>query len=320
MRTITIFALACLTASQAAFAQVYTSPAGYTTTVITPNASGSTAGSSTFISPSLVQSANFVGAATVSPSGGSVITFSSGVPLGLNSTSMLEITNGTQEGWWSAISSSTSTTITISDVFPIGLAANVSVTVRKFNTVQSVFGNNSPGLAVYSAVNPYDEIQFLNPLTQQVGVIVYFGGWLNLVTEADASGEIIYPGTAVKVIHRANTTLSVVSSGEVKVTDTQVDIYPNANWIGQPNPTVQTFGSMNLASQILGTDSINVIRSDTGTGQVTDLFVSYQAQIYNGVTEALAETEPVSIGNGYLLKRPTGAASTVTIPAQVVGQ
>ena len=37
MRTTTLFALACLTTSQALFAQVYTTPAGYTTQTLKAN-------------------------------------------------------------------------------------------------------------------------------------------------------------------------------------------------------------------------------------------------------------------------------------------
>ncbi len=297
----------------------YTTPVGYITATITPNVSGSSAGSATFIAPSLVQPTTFAGVATASPSGGSVINFSGGVPAGLDFTSVLEVSNGAQEGWYASIASSTANSITISDTFPAGLAANVQISVRKFNTIQSVFGNNSPGLAPFSTTLPYDEIQFLNPSSQEVGVIVYAsGGWLNLLTESDASGEIIYPGTSVKVIHRANTSLPVIASGEVKITDTQVDVFPNDNWIGQPNPTLQTFDTLNLGAQILTTDSVNLIRTDTGIGQATDAFVSSGGLMYNALTEELAENEPVAEGNGYLINRPSGAASIVTVPGQVI--
>ena len=301
-----------------AAATAYTTPVGYLTSTIGPNVAGSTEGAATFIASSLVLPASFAGDATVSPSGGTVITFTGGVPTGLDATSMLEISNGAQEGWWSSISSSTATAITIANSFPASLNANVHVTVRKFTTVQDVFGNNAPGIAPYSNILPFDNIQVLNPLDQSTATIIYAGGWQDFVTESPAATVIIYPGTAVKVIHRANTSLPVLVSGEVKTTKTQVDLYPNDNWLGQPNPTGGTFGSMQLGTQVLATDYVNIIQPDAGTGQATDTFVSVGGAMYNFVTEAPADTQPVAEGNGYLITRGVGTASILTIPAQAI--
>jgi hypothetical protein len=293
----------------------YTTPVGYITANILPNVSNSESGSATFIASSLVQPAVFAGAAVSSPSGGNVITFSGGVPALLDSTYVLEISDGAQQGWYSAITSSGSaigTTITVMDAFPASLSASVTVTVRKFTTIQNVFGDNSPGLGAT------DEIQVLDPATQVASVVIYAGGWFDQVTEEPAGGVIIYPGTAVKVIHRDNTTLSVVSSGEVKTTSTQVDVFDNDNWLGQPNPTGGTFGTMQLATQVLTTDFVNLIKPDEGTGQPTESFQSVSNVMYNIVTEEDATTQPVSQGNGYLLSRASGGSTTITIPAQVV--
>ena len=296
----------------------YTTPVGYTTSTIGPNRSGSSAGAATFIGAALVQPSTFAGAASgvVSPSGGTVITFAGGVPAGLDISSMLEITSATQKGWWTSIASSTATTITVTDVLPAGLPANLQISVRKFSTIQNVFGNNSPGLTVYSA-GSYDEIQLLKPEIQEVSVIVYAGGWVNLATELPANNEIIYPGTAVKVIHRANTSLSVVTSGEVKTTPTQVDIFPKDNWFAQPNPTNQTFGNLSLGPQISSTDSVDVIETDGGSGQVVTTYVSSSGVMYNLATEADATPTIVKSAEGFLLKR-AGTANTLTLPVQVV--
>ncbi len=300
-----------------------TTPVGYITSTIGPNASASTEGSATFIAASLVRPAVFAGLTTaVAPAPepattGSVISFSGGVPTGLDATSMLEISNGVQEGWWSAIVSSDATSITILDTFPV--AAGAQVSVRKFTTVQDVFGDNSPGLAPVGTEGGYDEIQFLKPDIQEVGVILYAGGWVNLATELPAGDEIIYPGTAVKVIHRANTTLSVVTSGEVKTTKTQIDLYQNDNWLCQPNPTGGTFGTLNLGPQVLPTDKVDIFETDGGTGQVVTTYVSSGGVMYNLATEEDAtNTPPIDEGTGYLITRGTGDASIVTVPAQTI--
>ena len=305
--------LAAAASGMASGAQTaYTTPVGYVTASILPNVSNSPAGSATFIAASLVTPAVFSAGAVSSPSGGKVITFSGGVPTNLNSTYVLEIKTGSQEGWWSAITGSTATTVAVFDTFPASLPANVQITVRKFSTVQDVFGNNSPGLGAA------DEIQILNPVNQAASVVIYAGGWFDQVTEDPAGGTIIYPGTAVKVIHRANTTLSVVSSGEVKTTKTQVDLFANDNWLGQPNPTGGTFGTMQLGSQVLGTDFVNLIGPDAGIGQPTTSFASVGGILYNIVTEDNATSQPVSQGTGCLITRPVGGDSTITIPAQVI--
>ena len=236
---------------------------------------------------------------------------------------MIEISNGTEEGWWSSIASSDAVlntiTITSPNTFPAGLAADVNVTVRKFNTIQDVFGDNSPGLAPFSAEVPYDEIQFLQPDIQEVGVIVWADAWVNLATEELADTDIIYPGTSVKVIHRANTSLSVVASGEVKTTKTQIDVFEDDNWVSQPNPIEETFGTLTLGPQILETDTVDIIQPDAGLGQETTTYVSSGGVMYNLATEDDATPVPVASGTGYLNRRSTGAASVLTIPAQSVG-
>jgi hypothetical protein len=267
-----------------------------------------------------VNPTTYAGAAVSSPSGGSVITFSGGVPTDLDPTSMLEISNGDQEGWWSAIVSSTATTVTVLDVFPAGLAANVQATVRKFSTIQDVFGNNTPGLAPFSNTLPYDNIQVLDPVNQSSVAIAYVNGqWEDLGSEAPAGSLIIYPGTAVKVIHRANTTLPVVVTGSVKPTKTQVDLFANDNWVGQPNPTGGTFGSMNLGTQIVpSTDIVSVFLTDTGPGQVAQAFVRVGTSMEDAATEENADAQPIPEGGGYVLTRPTSGSSTITIPAQPI--
>jgi hypothetical protein len=190
--------------------------------------------------------------------------------------------------------------------------------VRKFNTIQDVFGENAPGLAAFSAEVPYDEIQFLDPATQEVGVIVWADAWVNLATELPAGDEIIYPGTAVKVIHRANTSLSVVVSGEVKTTKTQIDVFEDDNWLSQPNPIDGTFGQLNLGPQILETDLVDIIETDTGSGQVVTTYVSSGGVMFNLATEADATSQPVPSGTGYLIKRPAGTASVLSVPAQTI--
>ena len=214
----------------------YTTPVGYITHTINSAGGGEAL---TLIGPALIQPSVFSGASTVSPSGGSVATFSGGVPTNLDATYVLEITSGANEGWWSTVTSSTATTITTNDAFPGGLASGTTVSVRKHNTVQSFLGENTPGIIPSDGVDG-DEIRLLNP-DQSITPIAYFpseitGGdadWYNLATSEVANDTVIYPGTGIYVKTNSATSIVFVSTGEVKTTDTQVDVYPGLNVIAQ---------------------------------------------------------------------------------------
>jgi hypothetical protein len=316
----------------AAAETAYTTPVGYITTTINGNTSSGTAGASTFVAGTLVQPAVFAGESVGAPAG-TVLTFTAGVPDTLDGSYMLEITAGADEGWWSTVVSSTATSITVADSIP-GAGA-VKVSIRKFNTVSSVFGNNAPGLAPFDGVSPsFDNIQILDPITQASKTIVYVtgvapDGWYDFVSSSPAENEIIYPGTAARVVRMGTTPLSLVSSGEVKTTKTQVDVYPNENWLGQSLAAGSTLGAMNFKDQIIkfdgvaANDFIELTRPDPGSGQPADLFVAlipaFGDVMANFVTTADATNEPIPEGTGYNLKRDgAGSPSVITIPAQVV--
>jgi hypothetical protein len=290
----------------------YTTPVGYTTTPLYGNVSGGTAGAATLVAPTLLTPAAFAGATNATPTG-TTATFASGVPTPLDGTYMLEITDGASEGWWTTVASSTSTSIVVTDNFPAGLAASTKVVVRKFNTIASVFGaTNSANLGAA------DFIEILDPLSQSTTTVVYAGGWFDLATEAPADGYIIYPGTAVRTIVNGASPLSLVTSGEVKTTKTQVDLFEGEAWVGQTFASGGTFGAMTLAPQILETDEVLLYGVDGGAGQGADSFVASGGAMFNLSTEAESDNVLVPDSSGMVVKRPVGTASTITIPAQTV--
>ncbi len=141
------------------------------------------------------------------------------------------------------MASSTGTSVTVSDNFPSGLAADVKIAVRLHVTIKGFFGNNAPGLVEFDGVNPNDEIQILNPATQSTTSFAFVpasltgnaeGSFLNLGTGAADDSFVIEPGYAVKIKRIGSTQSSFVSTGDVKLTKTEVDIYPNFNWVGTP--------------------------------------------------------------------------------------
>ena len=95
-----------------------TDPVGYITHDIAGNVAALPTGADTYLGPVLTNPVDYAGITTVDPSGLTTLTFASGVPATFDGTCYLEITSGTQEGWWSQIVSSTATTIVIADAVP----------------------------------------------------------------------------------------------------------------------------------------------------------------------------------------------------------
>lgn len=331
--------LAAAAACGFAFGQTATTtPVGYITVPIAGNTVANPVGAATYVSATLVEAATYSGKATASPSGGAVITLAAGVPATLDSSYLLEITTGDQEGWWTTVVSSTDTSITVADEFPAALAADVSVTVRKFSTLGSLFGANSPGLKPISNSTepPFDTVEFLDPVSQTTKVAVYVlaevgvpaDGWYDFVTQDPLGAEVIHPGTAVKVVRHGATPLSLVSTGEVKITKTQVDVFPSFNWLGQSLATGGTLGSMNFYNQIVkfdnGTtanDFLSLLKAD----QTSDVYVAADPSLgignimANFVDASDATNVAIPEGTGYVFQRAdAGVAGTIVIPAQVV--
>jgi hypothetical protein len=149
-------------------------------------------------------------------------------------------------------------------------------------------------------------------------------GWYDPTTEEPAGGVIIYPGTAVKVLNYATgDPLPVVMVGEVKLTKTQVDVFPSENWLGQPNPTGGTLGSMQFGTQITElVDVLELFAPDTPVGQPSVAYIAFDGTMLKLDDESDASDVEIGAGLGYLITRPGSAAggepSVITIPAQVV--
>jgi hypothetical protein len=325
--------LAAAAACGFAFGQTATTtPVGYITHTVYGTASSSLPTTLTIIAPTLVQPNEFAGQTTVSPSGLTTLTFSGGVPATFGVKDVLEVT---ASGWWSTVVSSTATTITVADALPAGLPANTAITVRKHNTVQLLFGENAVGIAPFNGVTG-DEIQFLTP----EGLIVPISyvpkeitetatdDWYELSSSSIANDKVIEPGSAVIVKTVSATNLTFVSTGTVKVTPTQVDVFPNLTLVGQVDAVGATLGEMNLATQMIPLQDPLVIPFDefqflTPT-QLLDGNVALGASVGgpglgNLATSADASGTILREGTGVVYKRDPGqAASTLTFPGSTV--
>jgi hypothetical protein len=314
----------------------YTTPVGYITHTIAGSSDG--AGADTFLSPSLIQTAVFQGTSSSAPAS-TTLSFSGGVPTDLDATYVLEITSGDSEGWWSTVTSSTATSVSVSDEFPQSISGNVTVSVRKHNTVRSFLGANSPGLTVFDGVSTAEEVQILNPSTQAATIVVYVSkeltgadqdGWYDLSSSTLADDMVIEPGSAIKVVKYGSSISNFVSSGEVKLTKTQVDIYPDSNWVGTPLAGGGTLDFMQYATQLVTFDGAN-----TDYDELQFINSDQTATIYSALDPALgagnvmgnladssiASDVVFAEGTGAIIKRSSsGSASVLTIPGTVVSQ
>lgn len=319
-------------------AQSYSNVVGYITHDIAAN-TGFAAGADTYLSPTLIQPAAFAGASNASPSGAATVNFDgTSVPTSLDQTYVLEITSAESEGWWSTVVSSTASSITVTDNFPAGLPANVSVAVRKHTTVKDFLGANAPGLVPFDMVSQNDEVQILDPVTQAATTLAYVpkeitglpeDGWFDLGTSTPADGMVIEPGSAIKIKRFGATALSFVSAGEVKTTDTQCDVYPGDNWFGTHRAVGAALNDMDLETQLIVFDNINPnydqlqdVQADQSTityAAVDPAFFGYPTMANLGdSSDAGAVMFPE--GTGMIIKRATSeAASVVTVPGTVVG-
>lgn len=311
----------------------YTTPVGYITSSVAA-ATGPFA--DTYISPSLVQATEYAGASTSDPSGSATISLPSGVPTTFDGKYVLEISSGAQEGWWSTVVSSTDTSVTVNDALPTGLATGTTITVRKHNTLKSFLGANSLGLIPFDGVNPSDEVQLLNPATQLVTPVAYVptaltglpDGWFDLGASAPADDYIIEPGAAINVKRVGATALTLVSSGTVKTTKTQIDIYPSYNWLGTQLASGGTLDYMNFAAQLIPFDGVVTNYDELqflDPAQLVTPYASLDPSFGLGVvmgnlaTSAPAGDTIFKEGTGATLKRDaTTSASVLTIPGTQV--
>jgi hypothetical protein len=321
-----------------------TTPVGYITHTAAGNTAQNPSGADTYLAPSLIPSAILSAAPSVNPSGLTQVTFSGSVPVGLVGVHILEITNGAHEGFWTEVTATTATTVTVASALPTGLDTSTKLVLRKLPTLGSWVGSSmiASGLSVVDGVNanPPDEIQLFNSVTQSAQTAVYVttgagvpvDGWYDFVTQQDLTDEPIYPGEAVVVKRYSSSPLTFVSSGEVKTTKTQVDIRPNFNWVGSPYAVDSNLGNMNFAATLNKEDGdpsttpeadfLDILAADQSTEShvALDPVLGAGNIMANFVTQADATTVPIVGGSGFIINRNSAAtASSITLPAQVIG-
>jgi len=319
-------------------ATAYTTPVGYITATIAGVVGGAPS-SDTMVAATLVNASVFTGVSSNDPSSTHEISTTGTLPSGLNSTYYVEITSGVQEGWWSTVASVTGSTITISDAFPSGLAIGTTFTVRPHQTLKGLMGANAAGLITGTDLSA-DEVQILNPATQNVSAYFYAtdadlagtgltAGWYN--SSGDPSDTaVIEPGTSVLVRHKAAGNLSLVQSGTVKTTKTQVDVFVGDNWVAPMLATGTTLGTCNLNTGNTATGVQQGFDLSVDELQLTNLLQATSAYFaidpssgYSGWADASgnpSDSIAIPADQGAVLRRKFASPAIWTAPSQTIAQ
>ena len=209
--------------------------------------------------------------------------------------------------------------------------------MKKHSTLVTFLGFNNPGLLTYNGVDPWDEVQILDPVSQ-VGTPYAFvsaedwgdsvnypdGVWINVVTSEPANQTIIEPGTAVAIKRVGTEDISFISSGTVKTTKTQIDIYPGFNYVGVPKAANGTLGNLNFAPQLHQYDGVNTDYDElqkVNPDQTGTPFAAVEDDgpvMWNIVLGDYATNEPFQEGTGILLKRVGHPSSVITLEGTVI--
>jgi uncharacterized protein (TIGR02597 family) len=320
MRTTTIFALACLTASQAAFAQVYTAPAGYVslgdTTAGQPAVKANT---DVWISIPLNKPSIFGG--TISSVSTNVITLT-GSPALTNLTTVphtLTITSGTGEGIIALITANTANTVTVSIAAGdslTGVTTPDAVTISPAWTVLGFLGNTMPvgaTLYTYPASGPRN--------SSAEGVYEWNGSnWIdNVNTGEPADNDVLYPGETFVLRNPTATPITTfVVSGEVPMANSRIVVGANGAAGGDKaisffSPVNQPIGTSGLSAFaqngdiVYGFNNNSSGRNKSASSVHEYIDGNWIDQVNTGEAD---NTFSLGAGKGFIFRRP-GARSQI---------
>ena len=324
MRTTTLFALACLTTSQALFAQVYTTPAGYTTQTLKANQYnlvGLTLHGDPLASGSIDAVTNTV--LTDNQAAFSVVAGRSYI---------LEITNDANagvslEGTIQLVpaASITATTVTTTDDLPsFGLQVGATYTLRLAPTIEEIFGTTTSIISKGpNGASPLSDVIWV-PLSNGVYTRYYIRSSDNTVRNALTNVATLNTPIAYTdglIVEKKNTgDASLVLSGSIKTTVARLALETGYNLIGTAYPAGSTLQNCGLASAIsAGPNSASplsdVVWIPNGAGGYTTYYLrSSDSTWRNAVTNILAPTD-LSLTTSVLLQRKSASPVNVTITA-----
>ncbi len=334
-----IGALALATTAGVKAQTAVTDPVGYIT--LTAKGNGGSGKKLSFVSPTLVNKVEFSGAITaITPTQITV----AGTPLATFAANAyyVEITSGTNAGYWTNITGGTSSSVTTADDMDAVANPGDTIKIRKHVTISDLFGaTNTAGLLSGGSSTTADILTVLDPQTKVATRIFYYvdptnpavAGWITEDGEL-AADFAIEPAQAVQITRIASADLSIVRVGHVKTGPTKLGIEPGLNLVAVPLATGTTLstsglrgtGNANGVSAGGSLTTADVLRFVTPAGAVLQTFF-YQDPNDANVTGWLDENGEIQNdyvikeGTGFLLSRKTAAgAFPWSAPAQVIAQ
>ena len=278
MRTTTIFALACLTVSHAAFAQVYTTPVGYTTQTLK-------AGQYNLIGLNVHGTTVFSGILNSKPTSTSIAdteaTFTSSLASGVN---IIEITgSGPNSGAIQEFTTFTATEIQgLPSSFVAALAGDEPYRIRPAATLSSIFGATNQSGLLGGNSNTADLILIPNGSGGFTSYFYSTGGFAGIGWRKVGGGStnfaadpIVYTD-AIFIQRRGLTDLDLVLNGEVKLDQTKIGIAQTYEYISTVFGSAPTLATSGLAASVLqgNSNTADLIMMPNGSGGYLTYFYS----------------------------------------------
>jgi uncharacterized protein (TIGR02597 family) len=301
----------------AAAETAYTTPVGYVTETLAPsrdNLIGLTVHSPTV-------AAGTLDSATSNSVTDAAVNF--GTLLTSGSTYILEINNGSGEGYIQEITAWTGSTLTTpQNISSVVVGGTTTYQVRKAPTISEIFGaTNSVGLTASAdgSTTSADVILIPDGLGGFVNVFYYNDGtdqlWLDTAFNDASTLPLVYTDGLI-VARKAGSPINLTVTGEVKTTPTVFVVSPGDNYLGAVYPVGSQLGSSGMGPQMIpstdgSTTAADLILMPDGSGGYTTFMY------YNDGTDQLwidglfNDSTAAPITSGFIFTSKSVAAKNI---------
>ena len=321
MKKTNLFAVLALAATPAflhAQTTNYSQVVGYTTTTVKGHG-GAASSWFSFLPIQMLKPSVFIGVGSAS---GTTVTLtganltavgpSAGYP-----THFLMIKSGTGAGYFSDVTSFTSTSVTLADDLSSFIASDTSLAVIPHYKLSEVLGTGA-GLKIGGggSVGAADTVQ----VSDSTGVLkTYYyktgigAGW-KTSAGADASGVVVYPTDGLLISRKLSSDVSIVQTGEVADNNIKTTFVQGLTAASSGFPTSLTMPD--LTSVLAGSGAVgtadNLIVVNPATGKLDTYY--YKTGIGAGwkTSSGASANTALDFGQGYIIKRRAAAPATLT--------
>ena len=314
MRTITIFALACLTAPQALLAQTaYTTPVGYTSQTLAANQFN--------LVGLTLHGAPLASGAFTTVSGTTLTDTNLAITPTAGRHYVLEILNGTFAGTIQELASTaiSGTTITTPDnLGSLGLLVGDKYSIRLAPTLEEIFGVDVNSVLARSLNSSAADIVWIPN-----GAGSYNQYFVHSSTSAFRIAGTITPAPNVPIIYtdgllvqKRSTASTLTVSGNIKTIGSNSVAIQGFNLISTGAPTGLTLFTSGLANDLAG--SLNPISADlvwvpTGTGTYTQYFRHTSGNWRDVAASTVNLAADVALPSAVLIQRRSATPANISL-------